>query len=140
MLKNVLSVIAGLVTGMITISLIHMVSGMIYPMPQGINPSNIEAFNEWLKTMPTGAFILVLFAHSFGAFDGGLVASLIAQKEKKMHCGLIVGAIILVAGIANIMMIWHPLWFKIIDLILYVPAAYIGTKIGMMLKKDKEIN
>jgi hypothetical protein len=69
---------------------------------------------------------MILLAYAAGSFAGGLVASLIAGIQQP-KAAVIVGSILLVAGIMNIVSIpGHPLWFIIVGCLLYIPFSYLG--------------
>ena len=39
----------------------------------------------------------------------------------------VLGLLFLLAGIANLMMIPHPVWFAVMDVLLYLPMALTGS-------------
>jgi hypothetical protein len=43
-----------------------------------------------------------------------------------MQPAIIVGIVLLLSGLFNLLYLPHPLWFVVLNLILYVPAAYLG--------------
>jgi hypothetical protein len=72
--------------------------------------------------------LLVLLAYATGAFGAGYVAAKTA-KDQQMLMALIAGFILLIFGVVNLMEIPHPLWFAIASLILYLPIAWLGSKL-----------
>lgn len=125
--KRILAVLAGLITGMIVIGLVEYISHQIYPPPADFDYTNKEALAELMKNIPVGALIIVIIAWAAGSFAGGFVASKIG-REKGITLGLIVGAILMLAGIINMLMIPHPIAFWIGGLTVYLPFSYWGAK------------
>jgi hypothetical protein len=87
------------------------------------------AWAEFLAQAPASMFLLVLLAHGGGAFVAGWATAKMARVAT-LAFALAAGALFLAAGIANLMMIPHPLWFSILDLVLYLPAAWLGGVLG----------
>ena len=57
----------------------------------------------------------------------------IASGNKVIH-SIIVGALLMVSGIANMIMLPHPLWMWIFGLMIFIPFAYLGNR---FLNKNK---
>ena len=59
------------------------VSHAVYPLPEGIDPNDFEAFRAHVEAhgMPTGALMIVWLAHAGGSFVSGLVCGLIAMRS-----------------------------------------------------------
>ncbi|MBL4715766.1 MAG: hypothetical protein COC01_03635 [Bacteroidetes bacterium] len=133
MLRNSLSIAAGIITGGILIFLVEKLGHTIYPHPADFDYTDKEALAELIQNAPIGALLFVILAWTVGSFGGGLVASLISN-EAKMRKALIVGVVLMLLGIMNMMMIPHPLWFWALGLAVYLPMAYLGGKIGEHFK------
>jgi hypothetical membrane protein len=127
MVKNVLSVIAGVIAGFILILIFETIGHLIAPLPEGIDISDIESIKENLDKIPVLNMVLVLVAYAIGAFGAGFVAVKIA-KTQKISMALITGLILMLFGIFNLMTIPHPVWFIIVNLFLFLPMAWAGGK------------
>ena len=128
------AIVAGVIGGGIVVSLIQMVSSLIYPPPEGLDLADQEQLANWIESLPVGAFVLVAVAHGMGATFGGMIcAALIPVRW--MIGPLIVGVLFLVLGIVNATMVPHPSWFLPIDLMLYLPCAWIG---GLMPQRTSQ--
>jgi len=42
---------------------------------------------------------------------------------------MIVGALLMLAGIMNMIMIPHPTWLWVLGITVYLPAAYLGARL-----------
>jgi len=132
-MKNVLSVFSGLITAWIVIMLTEYFSHLLFPLPGNVDSMNAEVMREMIVQLPAVAFLLVLLAGILGSFTGGLVAALVADQHKT-GMSLIVGLILMTGGILNAVTIPQPLWFSVINLLLYLPSAYLGGRTGLKLK------
>lgn len=133
MLKNILSVLTGMIVGVAFIFLFEKLSHTLYPLPEGIDFNDPEVVKELMSKAPLGALLLVILASAIGAFTGGLTASLIANNPRHTK-SIIVGCILLVAGIMNLIKIPHTLWFAIVQLLVYIPFVYFGYLVSLKLK------
>lgn len=66
-----------------------------------------------------------------------MIATFISGRSN-MQAALITGAVLMVGGIMNIIMIpYHPQWFIIADVFMYLPFAWIGYMVAKK-KADEE--
>ena len=128
----IVAVIVGVLVGGAVNWGIGNLNVMFFPMPEGVTWQDTDAIIAWIKTLPQQAFILVLLAHLSQSFVGGFVAALIA-KQNMMCVAMVVGAISMLAGIANMLMIPAPAWLWI-EMPLYLVTAYFGAKIVMNIR------
>ena len=134
MLRNFTSIVLGISIGMIIMMLMHYLSMLFYPLPEGVSMSDAEKFNQYLETAPAGAFILALISHAIGAFTSSILSVKIAcskewvSKNISLSIPIIVGSIFTISGYLNLNGIPHPDWF-VVDLLFYFPAAYFGYKL-----------
>jgi len=127
--RNILAVIAGYLSGSLVNMAIIMVSGSVIPPPNGADVTTMEGLKASLHLFEPKHFILPFAAHAFGAFAGAFLTAAIAASHK-MKFALGIGFLFLLAGIANVVLLPSPLWFTILDLtVAYLPMAYIAGKI-----------
>jgi hypothetical protein len=131
---RVLSVLVGVVVGMVVMTALHQLSALAYPMPAGVDPMSTdpakqEQMKAWLATLPAGAFALAIAAHSLGAMSGAIVATLITRRQT-LAPAVAIGVIFTFAGIANLREIPHPAWFGWVDLPLY---SLLSVGAGLLL-------
>ncbi|MFY8138828.1 MAG: hypothetical protein ACOVMR_12015 [Flavobacteriales bacterium] len=127
MLKSLLSVIAGVIAGVVVISLAEGVMGTIYPFPEGTDMNNMEALKAAIALMPAGAFLMVMGGHLIGSMASGMVASLIMKTS--IRPALICGGIFTAFGLINLISIGTHPWWMWSELAFYLPMAYLGHKI-----------
>ncbi len=123
--RRVGAVLAGLVAGGISVMAIEAVSSSIYRMPEGTDINDPAAVAEFVRTLPIGAFLFVLLAWSVGCFLGAFVARRLAFNRSAIP-GVIAWAFFLIASIANLIMIPHPVWFAIASIISCLVFGLLG--------------
>ncbi|MES2477972.1 MAG: hypothetical protein V4561_02720 [Bacteroidota bacterium] len=128
MKNKILSVIAGITTGWIIVAIADIVVHSFFPLPQNFDYKNKEALKVFAEKLPNSAFIMMIFFWAISVFSGGLVTGKIAKENWQRTC-LITGVILLIATIGNLSLIPHPIWVKVITVLMYLPLAYLGAKI-----------
>jgi predicted ferric reductase len=127
--KRVLSVIAGIVTGIITVFIFDSISQKLFPFStEGIDFKNPEAIKEFMSRTPVGFKLAMYFGWILSSFLGAFVASKINKQNWKRN-SIITGSILMVGAILNLVMIPHPLWMWSAAL-LYIPMALLGGKLA----------
>jgi len=133
MLRSFLAVLAGLVLGMFVITAVESMIPMIYPVPKAIDPSDPEALRAMMAGMPTGVFVILMCGWTFGALAGGLLAARLAStwfhKAPLLHA-LAVGVVQTAGAIANFTMLPHPTWVLVAGMLVFIPMALLGGKLG----------
>ncbi len=128
MIKRILSVLAGLVAGFITISIGDGITQHLYPA-NGLNYQDKEALKNFITQLPNSCFAMMLSYWCLSSFIGGMVAGKVNPKSW-LHSSLLTGLLLLAASIGNMVMIpYHPNWMMVSCIILYIPLAYLGGKL-----------
>jgi len=130
MLRNLLSVVGGAFVGMNIGRLLGGYSAKKYPMPDTVEPTDPEAYFNFLQSLPSEAFYIILAAHALGSFVAAIIAGRIAESNKK-KMAMITVFVMFVLTIALAMMVPNPRWFVVSDIIVVLLAGWIGT---MMVK------
>jgi len=129
MIRSILAVIAGLVFGfVVNIGLITLGHIIIAP-PPGFDLSTLDGVKAAMPFFGPEQFIFPFLAHAGGSLVGAVVAAFISVNHK-FTVAMIVGAITLIGGITAVFMFPAPIWYDVIDLLSYIPAAWIGAKLG----------
>ena len=131
--RTILGALAGLVVAFLTIMLVELASHHVYPPPPGIDPGNTADMARLIGMLPSGALLMIVLAWVIGAFDGGLVAALIARGNRP-RIAAIVPALMVMAGVVGMIVVMpaHPSWMAIAGLLLPIPAALLGAKLAGM--------
>ena len=132
MIRSILTVIVGILSGSATVWVLQLAGHRLYPAPAGVDLNNIEALKQYVATAPTGMLLSVLAAWAGGAFVGGLVAALLSESRRGLHA-LAVGALQTAFAVAQFTMIPHPLWFMILGVTIFLPLAGLG---GLLVGRE----
>ena len=128
MARKIGAFFAGLLVLGAVVMTLQQLASMIYPLPEGVNPMNVEdadAFATHLESMPTAAWALAFISEILGAFAGAVTAGRIAPASARGLGGGIVG-LALVGSAMNWAAFAHPIWFIVGQLVLY-PVALVGA-------------
>jgi len=129
-LRYVLAVVAGLVVGGLLNGGLIAVSGRVIPPPAGADVTTVEGLKASIHLFAPRHFVFPFAAHALGTLAAAFLAGLIAPA-RKMTLGLVVGAVFLAAGVANVMMLPAPLWFEVLDLAgAYLPMGWLGARLA----------
>lgn len=130
--RSIIAILAGVVAGLVTISVVQMLGHMIFETPPNLDMNDREALIAYMERVPIGSLLMVLLSYAGGAFLGGLVAARIAFNNRLLHA-MIVGGLLLLAGIANFIMLPHPTWFIVASVAAFISMAYVGGLTGRRL-------
>jgi hypothetical protein len=132
-LRNILSVIFGLVAGsVVNMSLVVLGPSVLAP-PPGVDLTTAEGLAKGMPLLEAKHFVFPFLAHALGTLAGALVAFLVAGSRGTVFA-FAVGGFFLAGGIAAAFMIPAPAWFIGLDLVAaYIPMAWLGTVIGRRL-------
>lgn len=136
-LRNIVAVVAGMITGSVVIWLIELLGHSLYPPPEGVDPSDPESVRTIMETIQAGALWMLVLAYAVGALVAGFVAAAVSRDASK-NAALITGGVLLIFGLINLLMIPHPVWFWVVSLAVYVPFSWIGYRISKLVKTHEK--
>jgi len=117
--------------GVLVIFFIETYGHHLFSVYQNVpNITEPEAFAAFIETLPLGAFLFLLFAHSLGTLISAFLATLISGHSRPLPA-IVVGILMLSAGVINLISIPHPVWYQICEIIIYLPAALLGYKLSL---------
>jgi hypothetical protein len=131
-LRSILAVVAGFVVASVVMMAVETVNGrVLHPQLGRIaeGMTDREAIRSLLASAPIGAFLVVMAGWAIGSLAGGWLAARVARRAPVGHA-LVLGALLTLGGIANNLMVPPPLWFWITSLLVLLPAAYAGGRLG----------
>ncbi|MFM2414777.1 MAG: hypothetical protein RI911_470 [Candidatus Parcubacteria bacterium] len=136
MLKTyIVPVIAGFINASAVMMLFEYINSFLFPFPQGFDMYNHEAVQAFAALHSPHIFILVFIGWCVGALVAGYVATHLSG-EQQFRASAGVGALLVLAGIANHMLVGHPLWFNIIALPMLLLGTFLGHKLFLLKGKD----
>ena len=126
-MKNVLATIAGFIAASLVVYFIEQLGWKFFPLPETVNPMDPESLKQNIDLIPKGSMIFVIVAHAIGVFCGMVLAGIISKKS--LVPSYIVGGLMIIATIANLIMIPSPMWFIIFDLLGVIVAFFAARKL-----------
>ena len=129
-LRNILSVLAGITVGSIVNMVLISVSGTIIPPPNGADVTTTEGLQATMHLFEPKHFLFPFLAHALGTFAGAFLAAAMAVSHK-FKFAMAIGVFFLAGGIGSVFMLPSPAWFTILDLtIAYLPMAFAASAIS----------
>lgn len=129
MIRSALVLFGGVVVAVLVVVLMDGVVTSIYPLPAGTDLSNPESMRQALAALPAGAFLLLVVGWALAAGAGSYLAARLAMQSPATH-GLIVALFVLVATVANLARIPHPVWMWPAAIILIPAAGWAAARLG----------
>lgn len=130
-MRKFIAVIAGLISGLIVISFIEHLGQLIFPDEIAFwSETNSTDTTDFLAAIPANRMMIILLAYLLGSFIAGSVSAIITGQ---IQFALLPGMILLLFGILQVVFIPHPMWFVIVSLCIYLPAAYLGGVVVIKL-------
>ena len=129
-LRNILAVLAGIVTGSLVNMALVTVGPMVIPLPEGADATTMEGLAASIPLFEPIHFLFPFLGHALGTLVGAFLAAKLGATRKQT-LAMIIGFWFLIGGIANIYMLGGPLWFNALDLALaYIPMGWLGARLA----------
>ena len=131
-LRGILAVIVGFVAASVVMMIVEGLNGHVFFPELGAAAQGVtdrEALRKLLAEAPTAALLVVLVGWTLGSFAGGFVATWIGQRPGYV-LAIILGILLTLAGIANNLMLPPPVWFWVVSVFVFLPAAYAGGRLA----------
>ncbi|MDO1560014.1 hypothetical protein Q0812_11310 [Brevundimonas sp. 2R-24] len=128
-------VLAGAVTAFVLIWLMQLVSHYVWA-PPAIDPTDREAMREFISRMPLLGKLSIPLIYALATAVGGYVGARIGWDWR---VGLGSTALVLLATIANLFMLPHPLWLAVLMLLAVALPGWAGARLGAGLALDPRV-
>lgn len=128
MKRNILSVVVGLATAIITFLIAETINASLHPTPTNLDFKNSIAVKAFYENQPLSLWLLVLAGWIVGSFLCGLIIKWISKNDNK-KLPVIAGFILTLSAVANFFSLPHPTWFIVVGLIVFIPSTLIGYKL-----------
>lgn len=131
-LKNFAAVIAGFILASAIMMIIESINGKVfYPelakAAEGIKDR--EAMRALFANAPIGSLLVVIVGWFLGSAAGCWLCRKIAGSEAQLpRAVMVLGALLVFAGVANNLMMPPPLWFWIAGLVALAGGSYVGGR------------
>lgn len=129
-------VLAGLITAFIVMIVFEYVNSYFFPLPQGLDTTDMSAVYDFTKSLPWTAYILVLAGWIVGSFKAGCVTTYLA-RETSYKMSFVVGVVLTMIGVINNLMIGHAMYFNLIGLPMFLIFTYLGHRYLLKVHKER---
>lgn len=126
MLRTILGILAGVVVAFVVLMGLEMAGHAAMPPPAGLDPADPEDLKEMVAAASTAAKAWVVFAWFAAVVAGGWVARRLSRKG---WAGWVIAGLIVLGGVANLVMIPHPLWMQIGAIAVPLMGGWIVTRL-----------
>jgi hypothetical protein len=127
MLRSVLGVIIGIISGFVVIYAVEHVGQLIWPVATELDLKDKAAAAAFLAGMPIGGLLTVVVAWILGAYTGSMVALLMSDRRR--IAGIIPAALIFAATVLVLFMLPHPLWMAVAGLGGIIAAGWLADRL-----------
>ena len=127
--RSVFAVIAALALALLLVIGVELLSSVVHPLPEGLDPTDPEVICEHVANYPP----LVLFAGGLlwvlTTFLSAWTATRLGAARDPAH-GLLVGSILLALAVMNMSMLPYPVWFWVLNLVGFPVGCCLGVWLG----------
>ncbi len=131
--RKILAVIVALIAAFAVISIVQILNSLVVPPPDADVMNDPARLREFMATLPMTAYVVVLVGYFLGSFTGGYIVTKMSRRESSgSSLALLVGAILMMAGILNffVLLPGQPIWFVLLSLLIYIPITLLGHKLA----------
>jgi hypothetical protein len=125
MKRNILSVVVGLATAIITFLIVETINASLHPTPGNLDFQDSIAVKTFYENLPLLFWLIVLAGWIIGSLLCGLLIKIISKKEYR-KLPIIAGIILTLSAVANFFSLPHPTWFVIVGLMVFIPSTFLG--------------
>ena len=154
MIRSIVAVVTGLIVASLLIAAGEIVRNRLYHPPNGPEATEMEierarrrlSVNSSLLAqgryqdaylqaeaiagdLPLNQLVAAILTCTIGTVPGAWLAASLARRAPRLH-GLMVGALLLTAGLIVIVMVPHLRWYWLPGEAILLPAAYAGARLG----------
>ena len=129
--RSILAGVAGTACAILTIAAWDAAGHVIWPVPAGLDYDDAAQLAAWVGSMSPATHAWIVAGFALGAFDGGLVAALLARRARS---AMVVGVVVLLAMIAKLAWVAHPAWVLVVGVLVPLPFAWAGGALATKLR------
>jgi MFS family permease len=124
-LRIVSAVVAGIVSGGLTVAVVEVINSLVFPPPTELDLTDHAALMKWMQTLPVTAFVVVVIGWMLGGFVATYVGRRVAP-DRMVQSGIIPLVVFLAATVMNLFTISHPWWMWPVGLVLVLLGGGFG--------------
>lgn len=125
-MRTILGILAGVVLAFVVLMGLEMAGHAVMPPPPGLDPTDPEDLKQMVASASMAAKVWVVIAWFAAVVAGGWLARRLSRKG---WAGWVIAGLIVLGGVANIIMIPHPLWMQIAAVAAPLLGGWIVTRL-----------
>ena len=134
-MRNLYAILAGFILGALVVATIEWTGHALFPIPEDIDPFNMDSLRANLHRIPFGSKLFVIIAWGLGSWSGAITATLITASgvnwiKTSRRNSLIVGGILMLGGLVTLAGMPHPAWMWVSGLLIFLPSSWSGWRIA----------
>ncbi len=127
-IRSVASVILSLLVAMVLVIAVEGFSAVVHPFPPGFNGTPDEMY-EHVARYPDWVLAVGVVAWGATTFASTWLATRLGAARHPAH-GIVVGVLLLLAVVFNMYLLPYPLWFEVLNLVVFPIGIYCGVRLG----------
>ncbi|MEZ5308350.1 MAG: hypothetical protein R2684_14485 [Pyrinomonadaceae bacterium] len=137
MIRNVGSVLIGLLIGGVVFTAFRVVGILLIGLPAGYDAWEASSNKELVDAMTPGIWALVFTGYFTGTFACGYVIGRFAESKTRIF-PFMASLMFMMGWLSIIVTVPHPLVVSIIGFLIYLPAAFLGHLVGIRSRSKKK--
>ena len=127
--RSVFAIVLGLVLAVALVVGIEVVNSILHPLPSGLDPCDPEVMKAHVVNYPPVILLLAGLAWALTVLLSAWLATRLGTGRHPAH-GILIGALLFAAAIANMLMLPYPVWFWVLNLVAFPVCIYLGARFG----------
>jgi len=128
-MKSLIAVVAGIVVGVVALSLTEQIGNAIVLATMGIEPITAQGAAALGTARAPAAMVVVVAACFLGSLAGGYVAGRLAPSKPLAHAAG-VGAFQMILGVIGLVFFPQPAWFSFAVVLAFVLGPVVGARLS----------
>lgn len=127
-LRSVASIVLSLVVALLLVIAMEGVGALLHPFPPGFEGTRDE-MHAHVARFPGWVLAVVVVGWGATTFISTWMATRLGAGRHPAH-GIAIGSILFLAVIFNMYMLPYPLWFELLNLVVFPLGIYYGARLG----------
>ncbi len=131
--RKILAVVVALIAAFAVIMMVQMLNSFLVMPPPSEVMNDPAKLREFMSSLPTRAYVIVLIGYFLGSFTGGYIVTNMSRRESPgLSLPLLIGVILMIGGLLNffVMLPGQPIWFIGLSLVIFIPVTLLGSKLA----------
>ena len=128
-MKSLIAVVAGIVVGVVVLSLAEQIGQALLLALMGVEPITAQGAAALGIDRPTESLAVVVAACFLGPVAGGYIAGRLAPSRHLAHAAA-VGVFQMILGVIGLVFFPQPVWFAFAVVLAFVLGPVVGARLS----------